>query len=90
MATILGKDKRKVLVVIDDQNTKQVLPETTADQVTLEKVDGLTATNVQGAFDEILSVAGKVDDVVNADGTSIVDNKKIAQLKKRKAGDDAC
>ena len=51
MATILGKDKRKVLVVIDDQNTKQVLPETTADQVTLEKVDGLTATNVQGAFD---------------------------------------
>ena len=81
MATILGKDKRKVLVVIDDQNTKQVLPETTADQVTLEKVDGLTATNVQGAFDEILSVAGKVDDVVNADGTSIVDEKKIAQLK---------
>ena len=81
MATILGKDKRKVLVVIDDQNTKQVLPETSADQVTLEKVDGLTATNVQGAFDEILSVAGKVDDVVNADGTSIVDDKKIAQLK---------
>ena len=81
MATILGKDKRKVLVVIDDQNTKQVLPETTADQVTLEKVDGLTATNVQEAFDEILSVAGKVDDVVNADGTSIVDEKKIAQLK---------
>ena len=41
-----------------------------------------SSTNVEGALQELASgVASKVDDVVNADGTSIVDSDKKAQLK---------
>lgn len=59
--------------------------ETDADVVLIEDTAGkFTSNNVEGALQELatgVANAGKVDDVVNADGTSIVDNKKIAQLK---------
>lgn len=40
---------------------------------------GLTATNVQDAIDEVLEEGGKVQDV-KVDGTSVVDNNKVAQI----------
>lgn len=71
-------------VISEDGSTVQVLFETSADQVTLEDAGGnYTADNVEGALNELatkVASAGKVDDVVNADGTSIVENK-VAQMK---------
>lgn len=71
-------------VISEDGSTVQVLFETSADQVTLEDAGGnYTADNVEGALSELatkVASAGKVDDVVNADGTSIVENK-VAQMK---------
>lgn len=71
-------------VISEDGSTVQVLFETSADQVTLEDAGGnYTADNVEGALNELatkVASAGKVDDVVNANGTSIVENK-VAQMK---------
>lgn len=71
-------------VISEDGSTAQVLFETSADQVTLEDAGGnYTADNVEGALNELaakVASAGKVDDVVNADGTSIVENK-VAQMQ---------
>lgn len=71
-------------VVSEDGSTVQVLFETSADQVTLEDAGGnYAADNVEGALNELatkVASAGKVDDVVNANGTSIVENK-VAQMK---------
>lgn len=71
-------------VVSENGSTVQVLFETSADQVTLEDAGGnYAADNVEGALSELatkVASAGKVDDVVNANGTSIVENK-VAQMK---------
>ena len=40
---------------------------------------GLEADDVQGAIDEVLNTAGKVDDV-KVDGVSVVDENKVAQI----------
>lgn len=81
----MATEKRIFERVVDKNgNTVQVLLETSADQVTIEDTGGnYTADNVEGALNELaakVASAGKVDDVVNADGTSIVENK-VAQMK---------
>lgn len=92
MINIVSKNKEQILRVVDDTSVVQTLPETSADQVLLEDTDGnYNATDVEQAFREVASEigsikrdvenAGKVDDVVNADGTSIVENK-VAKLEK--------
>ena len=51
-----------------------------ADDVTYDNTtSGLAATNVQAAIDEVLEEGGKVQDV-KVDGTSVVDNNKVAQI----------
>lgn len=82
MATIVNKDKRKMLVVLDDQSTNQVLPETTGDQVKINTIAGITSDNVQGALEELNTNANsRVIDAVNANGDSIVDQNNVAQMK---------
>lgn len=58
--------------------------ETSADQAIIDTpIPGVVGANVAEALEnlaEAISQAGKVDDVVNADGTSIVENK-VAQMK---------
>lgn len=72
-------------VISEDGSTVQVLFETSADQVTLEDAGGnYTADNVEGALNELaakVASAGKVDDVQDVNGSSIVTNK-IAKLTK--------
>lgn len=79
-------EKRKVWRVKDAAGSKeQVLFETSADQVT---VSGFTSGNVAGALKELASGvanAGKVDDVQDTSGNSIVENK-IAKLSKSAVG----
>lgn len=76
-------------VVSEDGSTVQVLFETSADQVTLEDADGnYTADNVEGALNELaakVASAGKVDDVQDVNGNTIVTNK-IAKLSKAAVG----
>lgn len=92
MANIVGTNKRKMLVVVNDNDTEQILPQTSADQVTLEDADGnYNADNAEQAFREVageiyslkrgLEAAGTVKDVVNEDGTSIV-YEQVAEMKK--------
>lgn len=82
MATIINKDKRKMLVVLDDQSTNQVLPETTADQVKISSIAGIKSDDVQGALEELNQNANsRVIDAVNANGDSIVDKNNVAQMK---------
>ena len=82
----MATEKRRIWRVTDvDGNVVQVLPETSAEQVTIADAgDKFTSGNVEGALQELaqgIAGAGKVDDVVNADGSSIVDENKKAQLK---------
>lgn len=76
-------------VISEDGSTVQVLFETSADQVTLEDAgDNYTADNVEGALNELaakVASAGKVDDVQDVNGSSIVTNK-IAKLTKAAVG----
>lgn len=76
-------------VISEDGSTVQVLFETSADQVTLEDASGnYTANNVEGALSELatkVASAGKVDDVQDVNGSSIVTNK-IAKLTKAAVG----
>ena len=93
----MATEKRKIRRVIDAAgNTIQVLPETSAEQVTLADAgDKFTSTNVEGALAEVaqdiaaletgLANAGKVDDVQDVKGASIVTNK-IAKLSKAAVG----
>lgn len=93
----MATEKRKIRRVIDAAgNTIQVLPETSAEQVTLADAgDKFTSTNVEGALAEVaqdiaaletgLANAGKVDDVQDVNGASIVTNK-IAKLSKAAVG----
>ena len=93
----MATEKRKIRRVIDAEgNTIQVLPETSAEQVTLADAGNkFTSTNVEGALTEVaqdiaaletgLANAGKVDDVQDVKGASIVTNK-IAKLSKAAVG----
>ena len=93
----MATEKRKINRVIDAAgNTIQVLPETSAEQVTLADAGNkFTSTNVEGALTEVgediaelktgLASAGKVDDVQDVNGASIVTNK-IAKLSKAAVG----
>ena len=93
----MATEKRKINRVIDTAgNTIQVLPETSAEQVTLADAGNkFTSTNVEGALAEVaqdiaaletgLANAGKVDDVQDVKGASIVTNK-IAKLSKAAVG----
>ena len=93
----MATEKRKINRVIDAEgNTIQVLPETSAEQVTLADAGNkFTSTNVEGALAEVaqdiatletgLANAGKVDDVQDVKGASIVTNK-IAKLSKAAVG----
>lgn len=79
-------EKRKVWRVKDASGSlEQVLVETSAEQVTVVDAAGkLTSTNVEDALQELatnISNAGKVDDVKDANGNSIVTNK-VANLSK--------
>lgn len=93
----MATEKRKIRRVIDlEGNTVQVLPETSAEQVTLADAAGyFISDNVEGALEEVgediaaletgLANAGKVDDVQDVKGASIVTNK-IAKLSKAAVG----
>ena len=83
-------EKRKVWRVKDTSGAlEQVLVETSAEQVTVADTAGkLTATNVEAALQELatnISNAGKVDDVKDVNGNSIVTNK-VATLSKTAVG----
>lgn len=83
-------EKRKVWRVKDTSGTlEQVLVETSAEQVTVaDKASKLEATNVEDALQELatnISNAGKVDDVKDVNGNSIVTNK-VATLSKEAVG----
>lgn len=86
----MATEKRKIHRVIDARGTLvQVLPETSAEQVTLADAGNkFTSTNVEGALQELatsVASAGKVDDVQDVNGASIVKNK-IAKLSKAAVG----
>lgn len=86
----MATEKRKIHRVIDAAgNLVQVLLETSAEQVTVADAGNkLTATNVEDALQELAEAignAGKVDDVLDANGSSIVTNK-IAKLSKEAVG----
>ncbi len=93
----MATEKRKIHRVIDAAGTLvQVLPETSAEQVTLaDAVGNFTSNNVEGALAEVaqdikdletgFESAGKVDDVQDVNGSSIVTNK-IAKLTKAAVG----
>lgn len=93
----MATEKRKMHRVIDAAGTLvQVLPETSAEQVTLADAGNkFTSMNVEGALAEVaqdiaeletgLANAGKVDDVQDVNGASIVKNK-IAKLSKAAVG----
>lgn len=86
----MATEKRKIHRVIDARGTLvQVLPETSAEQVTLADAGNkFTSTNVEGALQELatsVANAGKVDDVQDVNGASIVTNK-IAKLTKAAVG----
>ena len=83
-------EKRKVWRVKDANGSlEQVLVETSAEQVTVADTAGkLTATNVEDALQELatnISNAGKVNDVKDANGNSIVTDK-VATLSKAAVG----
>ena len=86
----MATEKRKMHRVIDAAgNLVQVLLETSAEQVTVADAGNkLTATNVEDALQELAEAignAGKVNDVLDANGSSIVTNK-IAKLSKAAVG----
>ena len=92
----MATEKRKIHRVVDANGTLiQVLPETSAEQVTLADAgDKFTSTNVEGALAEVaqdiealetgLASAGKVDDVRNnaSDASTSIVTNKIADLSK--------
>ena len=92
----MATEKRKIHRVVDREGTLiQVLPETSAEQVTLADAGNkFTSTNVEGALAEVaqdiaaletgLANAGKVDDVRNnaSDASTSIVTNKIADLSK--------
>lgn len=93
----MATEKRKIHRVIDAAgNLVQVLPETSAEQVTLaDTANNYSSSHVEGALAEVatsiknlesgVASAGKVDDVQDVNGSSIVTNK-IAKLTKAAVG----
>lgn len=86
----MATEKRKMHRVVDAAGTLvQVLPETSAEQVTIADAGNkFTSENVEGALQELatgVANAGKVDDVQDVNGASIVTNK-IAKLSKAAVG----
>ena len=85
-------EKRKVWRVKDASGAiEQVLIQTSAEQVTVADAAGkITATNVEAALQELatnIANAGKVDDVKDVNGNSIV-TSKVATLSKAAVGLD--
>ena len=83
-------EKRKVWRVKDASGAiEQVLIQTSAEQVTVaDTANKITATNVEAALQELatnIANAGKVDDVKDVNGNSIVTNK-VATLSKTAVG----
>lgn len=85
----MATEKRRILRVTDTQgNTVQVLPETSAEQVTIADAGNkFTSENVEGALQELatgVANAGKVDDVRNnaSDASTSIVTNKIADLSK--------
>lgn len=93
----MAVEKRRIHRVVDANGSLvQVLPETSAEQVKLaDSANNYTATDVEGALAEIatqisgletdVANAGKVDDVQDVNGASIVTNK-VAKLTKASVG----
>lgn len=93
----MATEKRKIHRVIDAAGTLvQVLPETSAEQVTLADTgNNYSSSHVEGALAEVatsiknlesgVASAGKVDDVQDVNGKTIVTNK-IAKLSKAAVG----
>lgn len=86
----MATEKRRIHRVVDANGTLiQVLPETSAEQVTIaDSGNKFESTNVEGALQELatdVASAGKVDDVQDVNGASIVTNK-IAKLSKEAVG----
>lgn len=85
----MATEKRKIHRVVDAQGTLvQVLPETSAEQVTIADAgDKFTSSNVEGALQELangVASAGKVDDVRNnaSDASTSIVTNKIADMSK--------
>ena len=85
----MATEKRRIWRVTDTQgNTVQVLPETSAEQVTIADAGNkFTSENVEGALQELatgVANAGKVDDVRNnaSDASTSIVTNKIADLSK--------
>lgn len=90
-------EKRKMHRVLDvNGNLVQILPETVGEQVKItDSGNNYNSGDVEGALSEIaqelrelessISSAGKVDDVLDVNGNSVVSNK-IAQLSKAAVG----
>ena len=83
-------EKRKVWRVKDASGAiEQVLIQTSAEQVTVaDTANKITATNVEAALQELatnIANAGKVDDVKDVNGNSIVNNK-VATLSAAAVG----
>lgn len=93
----MAVEKRKMHRVLDvDGNLVQILPETSGEQVKItDSGNNYNSTDVEGALSEIASnigelntaieSAGKVDDVVDVDGNSVVTDK-VAHLSKESVG----
>lgn len=85
----MATEKRKIHRVVDANGTLvQVLPETSAEQVTIADAGNkFTSENVEGALQELatsVADAGKVDDVRNnaSDASTSIVTNKIADLSK--------
>lgn len=84
-------EKRKVLRVVDEQgNLEQVLFETSAEQVKVaDTANYYSGDNVETILQEIGAKmgegVGKIDDVVNNEGTSLVTNK-VAKVTPQNIG----
>ena len=85
----MATEKRKIHRVVDANGTLvQVLPETSAEQVTIADAgNNFTSENVEGALQELatgVANAGKVDDVRNnaSDASTSIVTNKIADLSK--------
>lgn len=93
----MATEKRRIHRVVDASGSLvQVLPETSAEQVKLADASGkYTATDVESALLEVATTidglktdiagAGKIDDVQDVNGASIVSNK-VAKLTKAAVG----
>lgn len=77
--------KDEYLIVVDDNTADKHYFETSADQAIIDTpIDGVTGGNVAEALKNLatdIANAGDVKDVKNADGTSIVDDAGVAQMK---------